>query len=106
VTGTGEFSDGRRATAGRPRPVLGLLGDFQLTCGEVNVDASPSAQRLLALLALSGRPVARDYAAGQLWPDVGATRAAGSLRTSRAGSAALSARCSWGRRAQTPPKLV
>jgi DNA-binding SARP family transcriptional activator len=81
VTGTGELSDGRPATAGRPRPVLGLLGDFQLTCGEVDVGASPSAQRLLALLALSGRPVARDYAAGQLWPDVGATRAAGSLRS-------------------------
>jgi DNA-binding SARP family transcriptional activator len=52
-----------------------------LTCGAVSVDASPSARRLLALLALSGRPVARDYAAGQLWPDVGATRASGSLRS-------------------------
>jgi DNA-binding SARP family transcriptional activator len=81
VIGNGELGDRPPATAGRPGPALRLLGDFQLTCGAVSVDASPSARRLLALLALSGRPVARDYAAGQLWPDVGATRASGSLRS-------------------------
>jgi DNA-binding SARP family transcriptional activator len=79
--GAGWTASPHRPPSGRPRPVLGLLGDFQLMCGEVSVDASPSARRLLALLALSGRPVTRDYAAGQLWPDVGATRASGSLRS-------------------------
>jgi DNA-binding SARP family transcriptional activator len=69
------------SSAGQVRPVLRLLGDFQLTCGEVVVETSPSARRLLALVALAGRPVARDYAAGQLWPEVGATRASGSLRS-------------------------
>jgi DNA-binding SARP family transcriptional activator len=81
VSSIGELGDEPPATASRPRPALQLLGDFQLTCGAVTVDASPSARRLLALLALSGRPVARDYAAGQLWPDVGAARASGSLRS-------------------------
>jgi DNA-binding SARP family transcriptional activator len=81
VTANGELRDGTPATTGRPFPALQLLGDFQLSCGGVTVEVSPSAQRLLALLALSGRPVARNYAAGQLWPDVGATRASGSLRS-------------------------
>jgi DNA-binding SARP family transcriptional activator len=82
MTTTGEFADGTPVPSGRrPRAALQLLGDFQLTFGEVGVEASPSARRLLALLALAGRPVARDYAAGHLWAEVGATRASGSLRS-------------------------
>ncbi|MDJ0344117.1 bacterial transcriptional activator domain-containing protein [Streptomyces sp. H10-C2] len=43
-------------------------------------DLPRSAQRVLALLALSGRP-GRAGVAGQLWPEVNEKRALGSLRT-------------------------
>jgi DNA-binding SARP family transcriptional activator len=40
-----------------------------------------TAQRVVAFVAVSGRPVRRDYLAGMLWPDSSEGRANGSLRS-------------------------
>jgi DNA-binding SARP family transcriptional activator len=60
---------------------LGLLHGFELRCGGVHVTLTHSAERLLALLALRGRPVRRDWAAGTLWLEASQDRANGCLRT-------------------------
>ncbi|MET0916612.1 MAG: BTAD domain-containing putative transcriptional regulator [Jiangellaceae bacterium] len=47
---------------------LRLLGGWRLFRGGTPVELTPSPQRLVALLALTGRP-SRGYVAGVLWPD-------------------------------------
>ncbi|MDP9246874.1 MAG: SARP family transcriptional regulator, partial [Candidatus Dormibacteraeota bacterium] len=47
-----------------------LVGGFQLVEGEVELALAEGSQRLIALLALRGRPVKRLLVAGTLWPDV------------------------------------
>jgi DNA-binding SARP family transcriptional activator len=47
---------------------LRLLGGWRLYRGSTPVELTPSPQRLVALLALTGRP-SRGYIAGILWPD-------------------------------------
>ncbi len=47
---------------------LRLLGGWRLFRGGTPVELTPSPQRLVALLALTGRP-SRGYVAGILWPD-------------------------------------
>jgi DNA-binding SARP family transcriptional activator len=61
---------------------LALLHGFSLTLGGRQVALMWSAQRLLALLALEGRPLGRPYVAGVLWPDSTALKANSNLRTS------------------------
>jgi len=58
---------------------LHLLGAWRLDDGVDEVTTSSTMRRLLALLALQG-PTNRFAAAGMLWPDSPARRAAGSLR--------------------------
>jgi DNA-binding SARP family transcriptional activator len=60
---------------------LGLLGGFTLTVKGVPVTLPATAQRLLALLALRGRPLCRTRVCGALWPDAPANRANASLRS-------------------------
>jgi DNA-binding SARP family transcriptional activator len=60
---------------------LSLLGGFELRCAGEAVAVSRSGQRLLALLALHGRPLERLYVAGQLWLDAPEERAGASLRS-------------------------
>jgi DNA-binding SARP family transcriptional activator len=60
---------------------LGLLHGFELRCGDARITLTHSAQRLMALLALRGRPVRRDWAAGTLWLDSSQEQANGCLRT-------------------------
>lgn len=60
---------------------LELLGGFRLTCSAREVEMPVSAQRVLAMLALSGRSLRRSYVAGMLWPDSSEERANGSLRS-------------------------
>ena len=72
--------------ATRPSPhVVGsrvlLVGGFQLVDGEAQVALAEGSQRLLALLALRGRPMKRVLVAGTLWPDVVESRAYASLRS-------------------------
>ena len=65
--------------AGRAR--LGLLNAFSLRWGSDRIRLPIAAQRLLAFLALSPRPVPRAHAAAVLWPDSTTDRANGSLRS-------------------------
>jgi DNA-binding SARP family transcriptional activator len=58
-----------------------LLGGFELRLDGAPVPLVPSAERLLALLALHGRPVSRMYVAGTLWPDSAEARSLGNLRS-------------------------
>jgi SARP family transcriptional regulator, regulator of embCAB operon len=58
-----------------------LLDGFEVRDNGQSVALSPRAQRLLAFLAVAGRPVLRSRLAGILWPDKREERAAGDLRT-------------------------
>lgn len=58
-----------------------LTRGFELRTGGQAIDLPHSAQRLVALVALLGRPVARAYAAGTLWLDVAEERAHANLRS-------------------------
>jgi DNA-binding SARP family transcriptional activator len=58
-----------------------LLGGFEVVAGGSHVCLPACAERLLALLALSERPVSRSRVAGTLWADAGEERAGGNLRT-------------------------
>jgi DNA-binding SARP family transcriptional activator len=60
---------------------LSLLGAFTVTEGVQLVVIPSDAQRLVALLALSERPVSRVRVAALLWPDSTEARAAASLRS-------------------------
>jgi DNA-binding SARP family transcriptional activator len=58
-----------------------LLHAFDLTFDGRMIRVSTGAQRVLAFLALSDRPLARTYVAGVLWPETSDKRASGSLRS-------------------------
>ncbi|SEB02353.1 MULTISPECIES: BTAD domain-containing putative transcriptional regulator [unclassified Mycobacterium] len=62
------------------RFVLTLLPAFELSCDGVAVTLPSRAQRLIALLAISERPLSRSVVAARLWPDVVNARANASLR--------------------------
>ncbi|MDO0924304.1 BTAD domain-containing putative transcriptional regulator [Streptomyces sp. TG1A-8] len=64
-----------------PAALLRLLGDFRLEVNRRNVYLPPSAQRLLACLALHAGGVARERASQLLWPDLPHARAGASLRS-------------------------
>lgn len=61
-----------------------MLGRFGLGRGAASVGLAPASQRLLAFVALTGRAVRRDLAAGVLWPAVSEQRAHASLRAALA----------------------
>lgn len=60
---------------------ISVIGAFQLTIAGRHVLLSHSAERVVAYLALAGRPVRRSRLAGELWPDVPEHRALGNLRS-------------------------
>lgn len=65
----------------RPRS-LRLIGDFELRCDGQVVDVPPTAQRVIALLALHrSRQVRRTVVSGTLWPDTTDQHASARLRT-------------------------
>lgn len=64
-----------------PSLTLRLLGGFELGCGESTLELPGSAQRLVAVLALSDQPMHRASIAGRLWLDACEERAAASLRS-------------------------
>jgi DNA-binding SARP family transcriptional activator len=59
---------------------LRLLGDFHVLAGPQTVPVRRCGQKLLAYLAISRGAVHRPTAAGLLWPDSPASRAAANLR--------------------------
>lgn len=60
---------------------LFLVGGFDLRRGGRTVELPAGTQRLVAFLALHGRPVPRTYVSGRLWPDATESRAAACLRS-------------------------
>ncbi|MDQ6772351.1 MAG: SARP family transcriptional regulator [Candidatus Dormibacteraeota bacterium] len=60
------------------------MGGFELVEGDAHVALAEGSQRLLAFLAIRGRPVKRLLVAGTLWPDVTEGRAYASLRSALA----------------------
>lgn len=60
---------------------LRLIGGFEARVGGWPFRLGASAQRLLVLLAVRDQPLSRSQAAGMLWPDVPAQRAAANLRS-------------------------
>ncbi len=78
----------RRATAlaATPTPTddgyrLSLLEGFRLVRRSQPIALPGTAERVLAFLALSERPVHRSYASGRLWPETQEERAAANLRS-------------------------
>jgi DNA-binding SARP family transcriptional activator len=65
----------------RPRLHLTLLGGFALREENREIVVAASGQRLIALLALYSRPLARLRAAEALWPGFSAKRSLADLRT-------------------------
>lgn len=77
---------------GRPHPAdseaeaiseciaLSVLPTFELRCAGHAVTVPNRAQRLIALLAITTRPLSRSVVAARLWPDVVNARANASLR--------------------------
>lgn len=60
---------------------LRVLGTFDLWQSGRHSPVTPSGQRLLAFVAVEGRPVSRGQLAGSLWPDVRESEALARLRT-------------------------
>jgi DNA-binding SARP family transcriptional activator len=60
---------------------LTLIGGFALRQGSRELEIAMSGQRLIALLALKGRPVRRLYVAGTLWANYSTERSLADLRT-------------------------
>jgi DNA-binding SARP family transcriptional activator len=60
---------------------LTLTGEFELAIAGRNVTVPHSAERVLAYLALTDRPVSRSRLAGTLWSDSSEIQAAKCLRT-------------------------
>ena len=58
-----------------------MLGAFDLRIAGAPVSLPMNGQRVLAFLALHGRPLTRSFVAGSLWLDSTDDRAAGSLRS-------------------------
>ena len=60
---------------------LAMLDAFRLREDGRDVPLQPGGQRLLAFLAVHGRPVRRTYVSGCLWPDTSQEQANANLRT-------------------------
>ena len=74
--------EGRTAETTPQSATLSLLNAFELRCDGRVVALPPSAQRLLAFVALHEHPLQRIYVAGTLWLDATDERAGASLRSS------------------------
>lgn len=64
-----------------PLLTLSLVRGFELRSGDDVVPVAPSAQRLVAFVALQDRPVRRLHASGVLWGDASEQHANSSLRS-------------------------
>jgi DNA-binding SARP family transcriptional activator len=66
------------------RPLISLLGGFTVVIDESPVALAEGSQRLLAYLALKGKPVKRQSVAGVLWPMAPDVQGSASLRSALA----------------------
>jgi DNA-binding SARP family transcriptional activator len=78
--------EGERAFGLEPlgRPLISLLGGFTVVIEESPVALAEGSQRLLAYLALKGKPVKRQSVAGVLWPMAPDVQGSASLRSALA----------------------
>ncbi len=60
---------------------LQVLGGFRLVNDGCTLDVPVTAAKLLAMLAIHERPLARSRVAGEFWPELPERRAAANLRT-------------------------
>jgi DNA-binding SARP family transcriptional activator len=65
----------------RHHTTLQLLGGFELVADGAALAVPPHVERLVAFLALQGRPLRRTYVSGKLWLNSTQDQAFGSLRT-------------------------
>jgi DNA-binding SARP family transcriptional activator len=72
---------GGQRTSLRHQATLQLLGGFELAADGAVLAVPPHVERLVAFLALQGRPLRRTYVAGKLWLDSTQEQAFGCLRT-------------------------
>ena len=75
------MQSGLNPNGGYGGSLVQLVGGFQLVEGEAELALAEGSQRLIALLALRGRPVKRLLVAGTLWPDVTENLAYARLRS-------------------------
>lgn len=74
--------EGLPSTLARGRFVqLSVLGGFELSDVGANTDLPAGASRVLAMLAIADRAIARSTIAGTLWPDATEAHAQASLRS-------------------------
>jgi len=66
------------------RPLISLLGGFEVSTEEPPIALADGSQRLLAFLALKGRSIKRQAVAGTLWPMANDAQASSSLRSALA----------------------
>jgi DNA-binding SARP family transcriptional activator len=66
---------------GLRRATLSLMGGFRLAVGGRAARVTDGNQRLLAFLALRGRPQLRNVVAGNIWPEKSQDRAIANLRS-------------------------
>jgi DNA-binding SARP family transcriptional activator len=69
------------ARGGRDSVLIKLMDGFSAEVGGDPVSLPLDAQRLVAFVALEGRPMARAYVAGRLWAEGSQERAFGNLRS-------------------------
>ena len=62
-------------------PALSLLDGFELRHRDEEIPLAPACQRVVAFLALQGRPLMRVHVAGTLWLDATEERSCGNLRS-------------------------
>ncbi len=78
----GQTHGGYRRFSVEPSVRVSLLGHFAVAVDGQDYEPSHSCRRLVAFLALRGPvPIARERAAGMLWPDSNREHAAARLRT-------------------------
>jgi DNA-binding SARP family transcriptional activator len=76
-------AEGARVTSSPQTAIaLDLLDSFRLRINSGVVELSDMTQRLVALVALSKRPLCRSLVAGTLWPEKSEARALANLRSS------------------------
>ena len=76
----GRKGTGRPAKCARKTARLRLLGGFEFEVGRQPLALPLRVQRLVAFLALCGRPLQRAHVSGRLWIDASQEQAYGSLR--------------------------
>jgi DNA-binding SARP family transcriptional activator len=77
----GDARNGAQYGRGAPTLTVRLLDGFELRRDETAIPLPLASQRVVAFLALHGRPLTRLHVAGSLWLDASEKRSCGNLRS-------------------------